>query len=116
MVLNAMLDPFIAHFNHAHLEASPSQQLADATDVNGYTRTHTVLIAAMLMPGVTLGQHALEGVGPFVEHVNHAHLEESPSQQVADILDINGYVRTHTVLFKDVADPALSSATGSYGC
>ena len=114
MVVNAMADPFVAHFEHAHLDESPAQQVADATNTDMYVRTHTVLFANMLMPGVTLAQASLQGVDPFVTHFNHAHLEESPAQQAADLLDVDRYVRTHTALIGDMTNPALSTATG--GC
>jgi plastocyanin len=45
-------EPFWAHFQAAHLETSPGQQVADALDVDQYALTHTVLFEQMLEPGV----------------------------------------------------------------
>lgn len=52
---------------------------------------------------------------PFVVHLNKAHLEASPGQQVADLLDLDQYVKTHTVLVGSMAAPAADAAT-SAGC
>lgn len=46
------LEPFMAHFNAAHLETSPGQQVAEALDVDQYAKTHTVLFENMLAPAV----------------------------------------------------------------
>jgi len=49
---------------------------------------------------------------PFSEHMNHAHFERSPQQQVSDIQSTNAYVDTHVALFQNMAKPgegALSS-------
>jgi hypothetical protein len=45
-----MIDPFIVHFDKAHLETSPGQQASQASDVDQYTKTHTVLVEDMLAP------------------------------------------------------------------
>jgi plastocyanin len=39
-------------------------------------------------------------VRPFIAHLDHAHLEESVGQQVTDLLNLNQYVLTHTVLLE----------------
>lgn len=110
---SAVLDPFIAHVQRGHLSESPAQQLADLLNTNQYVQTHTVLVEHMtdplwlLIPAVTEGAHA------FVTHVQRGHLGESPSQQVADILDPDQYVHTHTVLVEDMSGPALAVVTGS---
>ncbi len=63
------------------------------------------------------GGDAVAGVlEPFVAHLKKAHLEESPGQQAADLLDVDQYVKTHTVLVGDMVAPTTSSATGSSGC
>ena len=49
-LVTAMVDPFVVHFDKAHLETSPGQQAAQATDVDQYTKTHTVLFEDMLAP------------------------------------------------------------------
>ena len=44
------VNPFGTHFFKAHLETSPGQQVNDATNVDQYTKTHTVLVENMLNP------------------------------------------------------------------
>jgi len=46
----ASLDAFLAHFYAGHLETSVGQQVKDASDVDQYVKTHTVLIENMLKP------------------------------------------------------------------
>jgi len=53
---------------------------------------------------------------PFVAHFDHAHLERSPGQQAGDILNLDQYVKTHTVLFEAMAAPAVDSVDGTYAC
>jgi len=85
------LDDFMVHFNAAHLEESPGQQVADALAVDEYVLVHTVLVENML-------DALLGSLDVFMVHVNAAHLEESPGQQVADALAVDDYALTHTVL------------------
>jgi hypothetical protein len=100
--LQSAIDAFLMHFNSAHLETSPGQQVADITDVDQYTKTHTVLVENMLKPLLGGGQGALDA---FLQHVYAAHLETSPGQQVADITDIDQYVKTHTVMVENMVKP-----------
>jgi hypothetical protein len=48
--LAAAADAFMQHFYAAHLETSPGQQVSDATDIDQYVKTHTVLVEHMLAP------------------------------------------------------------------
>ena len=111
-----MADPFVTHFYHGHLEESPGQQAADITNTDQYVKTHTVLIESMTAPAIALGLASFNGIDPFVMHLDHGHLEESPGQQASDILNVNQYVDTHTVLVENMTAPATGSATGTYGC
>ena len=112
LVVNAMADPFVAHMQHSHLEESPGQQAADLLDPNHYVLVHTALLEAMLNPLIVTGQASLQGGGPFVAHLDHAHLDESPAQQAGDLLNADSWVRTHTVLVEMMTSPATRSATG----
>jgi plastocyanin len=49
----------------------------------------------------------------FLTHVNSAHLDESPGQQVQDILDIDSYVGNHLVLFQKMLEPATGGGLTS---
>ena len=41
----------------------------------------------------------------FLTHVNSAHLDESPGQQVQDILDLDSYIGNHLVLVQKMLEP-----------
>jgi plastocyanin len=101
----AMAQPLVDHIDSAHLETSPLQQVKDLMNVDAYVLAHTVLLEHVLAPLVP----TVEGtVTPFVDHVNSAHLERSPLQQVRDLLDVDDYVLAHTVLVEHMLEPALS--------
>ncbi len=104
---DGVIGPFWTHFEAAHLETSPGQQAADALALDQYVLTHTVLIENMLAPLLDLsGPNVL---APFWAHVKAAHLETSPGQQAADALDLDQYVKTHTVMIEDMLAPAVGS-------
>lgn len=46
-------------------------------------------------------------VAPFWVHLEKAHLETSPGQQVSDALSVDQYVKTHTVLVEHMLEPLL---------
>ena len=48
---------------------------------------------------------------PFSEHMNHAHFERSPQQQVSDIQSTGQYVNTHVVLVQGMAKPGQDALT-----
>ena len=102
---SGVIAPFWVHFQKAHLETSPGQQVAEALDVDQYTKTHTVLVADMLRPLLDFsGPNVL---APFWVHFQKAHLETSPGQQVAEALALDQYVKTHTVLVEDMLAPVM---------
>jgi plastocyanin len=112
----AMLTPFVVHLDHAHLGESPAQQAGDLMNLNQYTLTHTVLVENMLSPLFTVLEAAPSGLDAFFTHLDHAHLEESPAQQVSDISNVSQYVNTHTVLVENMLAPTISAAEGTWGC
>ncbi|HJQ07006.1 MAG TPA: hypothetical protein VJ872_16275 [Nocardioides sp.] len=61
------------------------------------------------------GQPSCTGLQPalraLIEHVDAGHLEESPSQQVADLLDLGQYTTTHTTLLGGLLQPLLGGAS-----
>jgi plastocyanin len=109
----AVVDPFWAHFQSAHLETGPLDQVADITDVNQYVLTHTVLVEQMVSPVYSTVSSALNGLTPFWVHFQSAHLETGPMDQVTDILNTDQYVLTHTVLVEDMLEPTMGPVTGS---
>jgi hypothetical protein len=59
-------------------------------------------------PGVVDG-----ALSPFWVHVQKAHLEESPGEQVGQALDVDQYVKTHTVMVEQMLTPSAASVVGS---
>jgi hypothetical protein len=114
-VVEAALSPFLVHLDKAHLEESPGQQVDQALDLDQYVQTHTVLVEAMLQPVVDSVLATLQALPPFWSHLERAHLEESPGEQVDQALDVDQYVQTHTVLVEDMLTPAVDAVAGA-GC
>lgn len=107
----AMAQPFIDHINSAHLETSPFNQVRDLMNVDAYVLAHTVLIESMLAP---LMPTVAGAEGPFGDHIDSAHLETSPVNQVKDLLKADDYVLAHTVLVQSMLAP-LVAGTGCPG-
>jgi plastocyanin len=103
----AMAQPFLDHIDSAHLETSPFNQVKDLMNVDAYVLAHTVLVENMLAP---LMPTVMGTVEPFVAHVDSAHLETSPFNQVKDLLKADDYVLAHTVLVESMLAPALSGS------
>jgi hypothetical protein len=112
-LLTATLMPLSDHLDHAHFERSPRQQVGDIESYDQYTRTHTVLVESMTQPAradlFTISDGSLT---PLVEHLDHAHFERSPQQQVGDIESYDQYTRTHTVLVETIIQPSLTAVAG----
>jgi len=115
-VVSAMAEPLMTHLNKAHLETSPGQQVADLLSVDQYVKTHTVLLESILQPLLDVVMAAPDGLAPLMTHLDKAHLETSPGQQVADLLSVDQYVKTHTVLAEAIAAPTVDSAMGTKAC
>jgi hypothetical protein len=115
-LMEAVVSPFEVHFDKAHLERSPSEQVSDVADVDQYAKTHTVLFGQMLDPLFRLLLAAPGGLDPFFVHFDKAHLERSPSEQVSDVADVDQYAKTHTVLFEEMLAPSFGVVTGPETC
>ena len=48
-------------------------------------------------------------------HLEAAHLQTSVGQQVADALDVDQYVKTHTVLLENMLQPLLHGSDAALG-
>jgi amicyanin len=107
------LAPFIAHLKAAHLEESPGQQVNDALNLDQYIKTHTVLIENMLTPVLNgdADQSVKDVLAPLLAHLKAAHLDESLGQQVSDLLNVDQYVKTHTVLVESMLEPVFDQLT-----
>lgn len=104
--VSAAEQKFLLHVYAGHLGESPAQQVADITNVNQYALTHTVLISGMLQ---SLVGGLTDAENTFLAHVYAGHLGESPAQQVADILNVDQYAKTHTVLISKMAQSLIGS-------
>jgi plastocyanin len=114
--LNDILTVVMQHIYTAHLERSPSQQVADALALDQYVKTHTAWVQMILASGVTGVQAFLQGLQPLLQHVYLAHLERSPAEQVSDALALDQYLKTHTVLVEDILKPGLDGLLGGGTC
>ncbi|HJQ07004.1 MAG TPA: cupredoxin family copper-binding protein [Nocardioides sp.] len=103
------LDTFLQHVYSGHLEEGLGQQVGDISNVDQYAKTHTVLVENLLKPLVGGGEDALN---TFLQHVYSGHLEEGLGQQAGDILNLDQYAKTHTVLIENLVAPLV----GSEGC
>ena len=98
--VSSALQTFLTHVNSAHLDESPGQQVNDILNVDSYIGNHLALVERMLAPLTSGGlSDALSSLlSTFLTHVNSAHLDESPGQQVNDILNVNSYIGNHLAL------------------
>jgi amicyanin len=48
---------------------------------------------------------------PLIQHIDTAHLGESPGQQLQDALNLDQYIQTHTVLIENMLNPAVAGGT-----
>ncbi len=109
-----VLLPILQHLYMAHLERSPGQQVQDALALDSYIKTHTVWVESILKPAVSDGGSVLDDtLGVLLNHINKAHLEESPGQQVTDLLNPDGYVKMHTVWAGQMLTPTTDFLTGN---
>lgn len=94
------LQTLLTHINSAHLDESPAQQVSDILNLDSYIGNHLVLVEHILSPMTSGGlTSALSNLlSTFLTHVNTAHLDEAPAQQVSDILNVNSYVGNHLAL------------------
>jgi plastocyanin len=108
------LTTLIQHIDTAHLGESPGQQVQDLTNLNQYVLSHTTLVANILTPllGGTVNA-ATSTLGMLIQHIDTAHLGESPGQQVSDLLNLDQYVLSHTTLVGNLLAPEEGLLTGS---
>lgn len=107
--LNLVADRFLAHVYAAHLDESLGQQVTDLASIDQWVKTHTVWIGSMLQPLTDGTETSLD---LFLQHVYVAHLDESPGQQVSDLLDLDRWIGNHTALIGTM----LAPLTGTSSC
>ncbi|MET7620394.1 cupredoxin family copper-binding protein [Streptomyces sp. NPDC005408] len=109
-----VLLPILQHLKSAHLEESPGEQIQDALKLDSYIKMHTVWLESVLTPAVDGGGATVDGtLSVLLQHVKSAHLEESPGQQIQDILNPDAYVKTHTVWAEHLLAPTEKYLTES---
>jgi plastocyanin len=112
-VPKSVLQPIIDHIKSAHLETSPGQQVQDILNLDQYIRTHTVWLETVLAPAFdgSADKVVTDTLAPIIAHIKSAHLEESLGQQVTDLLNLDQYIKTHTVWLENVLTPLLNQAS-----
>ena len=106
--------PIYGHIEKAHLERSPAQQVGDLQKTNDYVEVHTVWIEAFTAPARNGVVHiAGDTPKPFFGHIEHAHLQRSPGQQVSDLRDSDDYLLFHTVWAESLLQPTIGVIDGS---
>ncbi|MFF7544964.1 plastocyanin/azurin family copper-binding protein [Streptomyces canus] len=112
--INNELLPILQHLYAAHLSESPGQQVQDALALDSYLKMHTVWIESILKPAVSDGGSVADDtLTVLLQHIYSAHLEESLGQQVTDLLDVDGYVKMHTVWAGHMLQPTTDFLTAS---
>ncbi|MFL6116477.1 MAG: plastocyanin/azurin family copper-binding protein [Catenulispora sp.] len=108
------LSTLIQHIDSAHLGESPGQQVQDLTNLNQYVLSHTTLVANILTPLLNQTTNAATStLSMLIQHIDTAHLGESPGQQVSDLLNLDQYVLSHTTLIGNLLTPEEGLLTGS---
>jgi hypothetical protein len=109
-----VLMPILHHLNSAHLERSPGEQVQDALQLDQYIKTHTVWVESILNPAVEDGGAVADKtLSVLLQHVKTAHLEESLGQQIQDALNVDSYVKMHTVWAEHLLKPTEDYITGT---
>lgn len=112
--VNQALTMLIQHIDTAHLGESPGQQVQDLTNLNQYVLSHTTLVANLLTPLLGQATTAVDStLTQLIQHIDTAHLGESPGQQVSDLLNLDQYVLSHTALIGNLLAPEEGLLTGS---
>ncbi|MGQ0773968.1 MAG: cupredoxin domain-containing protein [Pseudonocardiales bacterium] len=106
-VTSTFFDAMMRHIEAAHLQTSPGQQVKDLASVDQYVKTHTILLNDMFKPAFdgTVTDGLATSLKALRTHMEVAHLQTSPGQQAADLLALDQYVKTHTVLAQDTIAP-----------
>jgi amicyanin len=112
-VPKAALQPLIEHIRAAHLQTSPITQVTEILNTDQYVKTHTVLLDQMLLPvfNGSADQAVKDALAPLIAHIKAAHLETSLFTQLTELLNVDQYVKTHTVMLEQVLNPLLNQAT-----
>ncbi|MEU0073063.1 cupredoxin family copper-binding protein [Streptomyces sp. NPDC006332] len=109
-----VLMPILQHLYVAHLERSPGEQVQDALALDSYIKMHTVWVESILKPAVEGGGTVLDStLSTLLNHVNSAHLGESVGQQVTDLLNVDSYVKMHTVWAGQMLTPTTDYITAN---
>lgn len=110
-IQNVLL-PILQHLYSAHLEQSPGQQVQDALALDSCIKMHTVWIESILKPAVEGGGSVLDDtLSVLLNHIYSAHLNQSLGQQITDLLDVDSYVKMHTVWAGQMLTPTTDFLT-----
>jgi plastocyanin len=112
-VPKAALQPFLDHVRAAHLQTSPLTQVTEILNTDQYVKTHTVMLDQMLVPifNGSADKAVQDALAPLIAHIKAAHLETSLFTQITELLNVDQYIKTHTVMLEQVLTPLLDQAT-----
>ena len=94
--------------------AAPTTTMMDMGGSSPPTTAAPTTTVGSPAPTTSSSPGLVEGVlSPFWVHLEKAHLEESPGQQVGQALDVDQYAKTHTVMVEQMLTPLAADAVGS---
>jgi hypothetical protein len=101
---------FLQHMDVAHWNRSPAGQAADIAEVDSWLKSHEALFRMMFDPAVGRSgpAYSAPAAGPFMQHMDAAHWNRSPGQQLEDISDFQNWLAGHAALIQAM----LGSAGG----
>jgi hypothetical protein len=107
-------DPFMKHMQAAHFNRSAAGQVHDIAEFDDWMKSHQYLFRQMLDYEIgrrsTLGQ--APAIGTFLEHMDVAHWNRSPGQQVEDIGDFQSWTAAHAALIQAMLGSAGGGSSG----
>jgi plastocyanin len=110
-----VIHPFQQHLVAAHLTRTAEGQVEDLLAVDSYVRSHSALLRMMLdgFVGKSSPAATSAGTGPFMQHMDAAHWNRSPGEQVSDISRLDRWTANHVALVQRMlGTPGTGHATG----
>jgi plastocyanin len=97
-----VIGTFLQHMDVAHWNRSPAGQASDIADLDSWLKSHEALFRMMLDPAVGKSGPAYTApvTGPFMQHMDAAHWNRSPGQQLEDIADFQNWAAAHAALIQ----------------
>jgi hypothetical protein len=102
------------HMDAAHWSRSPAGQASDIAEFDSWLKGHQALFRMMLDPAVGKSGpgYTAPGLAPFMQHMDAAHWNRSPGQQLEDIGDFQTWASAHAALIQAMLASAGGGSTG----